>query len=168
MKFCLTNFELFKRMSEKLSQDPKSSQSTKVRVMQNCENSADGSIPIIVNQNVNEDSNLSHHSALIPVNNFEERSIAEEIGAQEQIEAYRSINNILRSWEYIQERIRANSSTFANSRSSRSSRRRSRNRRRNRGQHQLFRSMNKTKKTLKLIKSLLMQNIDVAFLNNYD
>ena len=152
-------------------------QGTEVR--EYCENwEDDGTIPIIVNHTTNENSNtslnqsvsgnLSHHSALIPVNNFEERSIAEEIGAQEQIEAYRSINNILRSWEYIQERIRANSSTFANSRSSRSSRRRSRNRRRNRGQHQLFRSMNKTKKTLKLIKSLLMQNIDVAFLNNYD
>ena len=167
MKFCLTNFELFKRMSEKLSQDPKSSQSTKVRVMQNCENSADGSIPIIVNQNVNEDSNLSHHSALIPVNNFDERTIAEQIckifSIQHQMRAYQ---------EHIQENLRANSLMFANSRpTSRNHRSRTRigNGRRNHGQPKLlklFKSLNKSFKmtvnTLEKLKSLLIQQLEIA------
>ena len=150
-------------------QDHERAQNTEV--LENGDNSgANENSNTSLNQSVN--GNLSHHSALIPVNSFEERTTAAENGVQNQIKAYRSINNILRSWEYMQEHLCGNVS-FANSiRTPRSRRIRTRiaTCRGNHGQPKLFKSMNKTKNTLKKIRSLLMQRIDIALsdLSIYD
>ena len=79
-------------------QDQEGAQSTEVREMQNCENWADdGTLPIIVNHIVDENSYLTHQSALMPVKNFDELTIAEENGQifciQNQIQAYQSSEN---------------------------------------------------------------------------
>ena len=68
------------------SKDDEGSQSTEVGEMQNCKNwEDDGTILIIVNHFVNENSN---------VNNFVERTIAEENGQmfsdQNQIQSHQS------------------------------------------------------------------------------
>ena len=181
-------------MSEQLTQDHERSQNTNVREFQNCENwEDDGTIPIIINHNVNENSNVRLHQAvnsnfisdtrplvqaLIPVNSFDEGTIAEENGVQNQLQAYRSINAVLRSCALIQEKLRANSSTLANWRRTFRNQSETRLRRLNHGQRKLlksFKSMNKTfkknVKMLKKIKSMLMQQIETAsspHLNNYD
>ena len=123
-------------MSGQLLQDQEGAQSTEVREMQNCENWADdGTLPIIVNHIVDENSYLTHQSALIPVNNLDELTIAEDNGQifsiQNQIQAYQSSEN-----------FRANL-TFAYSRpTSRNngSRIRIGNYRANHGQHKLLKS----------------------------
>ena len=141
-------------MSEELSQDGERSQSIEVREMQSCENwEDDGTIPIIVNHIVDENSNVS---------NFDERTIGEE---NDQFQAYQSSENLV-----------ANSLTFANWRPTarnHRSRTRIRNCRRNHGQDKLlksFTSLNKSinkslKSTVKTLKKMMArsQSLQITF-----